>query len=54
MKPQKYLLKKYNSKVPETIEELITLPGVGHKTASVVINQTMAIQLSRSTPIFID
>ena len=33
------LIKKYNSKVPQTIEELVTLPGVGHKTASVVINQ---------------
>ena len=35
----KILIEKYNSKVPKTIEELITLPGVGHKTASVVINQ---------------
>ena len=35
----KILIEKYNSKVPKTIEELITLPGVGHKTASVVVNQ---------------
>ena len=35
----KILIEKYNSKVPETIEELVTLPGVGHKTASVVVNQ---------------
>ena len=35
----KILIEKYNSKVPQTIEELVTLPGVGHKTASVVINQ---------------
>ena len=35
----KILIEKYDSKVPKTIEELITLPGVGHKTASVVVNQ---------------
>ena len=35
----KILVEKYNSKVPQKIEELITLPGVGHKTASVVVNQ---------------
>tara|TARA_Y100000816_G_C25865491_1_gene451775 strand:+ start:63 stop:716 length:654 start_codon:yes stop_codon:yes gene_type:complete len=35
----KILVEKYNSKVPQNIEELITLPGVGHKTASVVVNQ---------------
>jgi endonuclease-3 len=33
------LIKKFNSKVPQSIEELVTLPGVGHKTASVVLNQ---------------
>ena len=35
----KILIEKYNSKLPQKIEELITLPGVGHKTASVVVNQ---------------
>ena len=35
----KILSEKYNSKVPQTIEELVTLPGVGHKTASVVVSQ---------------
>ena len=35
----KILIEKYNSKVPQTIEELNTLPGVGHKTASVVVSQ---------------
>ena len=35
----KILIEKYNSKVPQTIEELVTLPGVGHKTASVVVSQ---------------
>lgn len=33
------LLKKHNSVVPQTYEELEELPGVGHKTASVVMSQ---------------
>ncbi len=33
------LLKEYNGKVPKTFEELEKLPGVGHKTASVVMSQ---------------
>jgi len=35
----KQLIEKHNSKVPETFEELEKLPGVGHKTASVVMSQ---------------
>jgi endonuclease-3 len=35
----KILVKKYNGKVPKTFEELEELPGVGHKTASVVMSQ---------------
>jgi endonuclease III len=35
----KILVEKYNSKVPKTYEELESLPGVGHKTASVVMSQ---------------
>ena len=35
----KQVLKKYNGKVPKTFEELEKLPGVGHKTASVVMSQ---------------
>jgi len=35
----KKLIEKHNSKVPETFEELEQLPGVGHKTASVVMSQ---------------
>ncbi len=35
----KILLEKYNGKVPKTFEELEELPGVGHKTASVVMVQ---------------
>ena len=33
------LVEKYKSKVPNTYEELEQLPGVGHKTASVVMSQ---------------
>lgn len=37
------LVNKYNGKVPESLEELEALPGVGHKTASVVANQAFGI-----------
>ena len=33
----KILVKEYNSKVPESIEKLIKLPGVGRKTANVFL-----------------
>lgn len=33
------LLEKHNGEVPESFEELEELPGVGHKTASVVMSQ---------------
>ena len=35
----KILLKKHGGKVPKNFEELEKLPGVGHKTASVVMSQ---------------
>ena len=35
----KTLVEKYDGKVPQTFEELEELPGVGHKTASVVMAQ---------------
>ena len=35
----KILLKKHSGKVPQSFEELEKLPGVGHKTASVVMSQ---------------
>tara|TARA_B100001027_G_scaffold54859_1_gene36831 strand:+ start:3591 stop:4244 length:654 start_codon:yes stop_codon:yes gene_type:complete len=35
----KTLVEKYKGKVPKTYEELEQLPGVGHKTASVVMSQ---------------
>ena len=35
----KQLIEKHGGKVPETFDELEKLPGVGHKTASVVMSQ---------------
>ena len=35
----KTLVEKYKGKVPKTYDELEQLPGVGHKTASVVMSQ---------------
>ena len=35
----KKVLEEHNGKVPKTFEELEKLPGVGHKTASVVMSQ---------------
>ena len=35
----KTLVEKYNGRVPKTFEQLEELPGVGHKTASVVMSQ---------------
>ena len=35
----KQLIEKHKGKVPKTFEELEKLPGVGHKTASVVMSQ---------------
>ena len=35
----KQLIEKHNGKVPKTFGELEALPGVGHKTASVVMSQ---------------
>ena len=35
----KILVKKFNGNVPESFEELEKLPGVGHKTASVIMSQ---------------
>ena len=37
------IIKKYNNKVPNSYEDLESLPGVGHKTASVVMSQVFKI-----------
>ena len=39
----KMLLAEHNGKVPKNFEELEKLPGVGHKTASVVMSQGFGI-----------
>ena len=39
----KQLIEKHNGKVPKTFEKLEKLPGVGHKTASVVMAQGFGI-----------
>ena len=39
----KQLLERYDGKVPKSFEELERLPGVGHKTASVVMSQGFGI-----------
>ena len=37
------LIEKYNSEVPAQMEELLTLPGVGRKTANLVLNEAFNI-----------
>jgi endonuclease III len=39
----KILIEKYNGEVPNTFEALESLPGVGHKTASVVMTQCFGL-----------
>jgi endonuclease III len=37
------LVERHGGQVPRTLEELEALPGVGHKTASVVLNQAFGL-----------
>ena len=37
------LIKKFNGKVPDNFKDLEALPGVGHKTASVVMSQGFGV-----------
>jgi len=37
------LVKKYNGIVPETLEELVKLPGIGRKTANVVLGAAFGV-----------
>lgn len=39
----KILIEKFNGNVPDNFEDLESLPGVGHKTASVVMSQAFNI-----------
>ena len=50
----KILINNHNGKVPKTFEELEKLPGVGHKTASVVMSQGFGHPAFAIDTIFID
>ena len=50
----KQLIEKHNAKVPGNFEDLEKLPGVEHKTASVVMSQGLVIQHFQLILIFID
>lgn len=39
----KMIVEKYNGEVPKTMEELISLPGVGRKTANIVLARAFGI-----------
>ena len=39
----KIIIKNFNSKVPGTMEELITLPGVARKTANIILSSAYGI-----------
>lgn len=39
VKTARQLISRYNGKVPNTLEELITLPGVGRKTANLTLSE---------------
>ena len=39
----KIIFDKYNNNVPNSFEELESLPGVGHKTASVIMSQVFGV-----------
>lgn len=39
----KILIEKYNSKIPSNMEELLQLPGIGRKTANVILQELYQI-----------
>ncbi len=42
-KTAKILIEKFNGNVPQTMEELITLPGVARKTANIVLSSAFGV-----------
>jgi endonuclease-3 len=42
-KTAKMILEKFNGKVPQTMEELVTLPGVARKTANIVLSSAFGV-----------
>lgn len=43
IKTSQKILSEYDGRVPESLEELITLPGVGRKTANVVLSNAFGV-----------
>ncbi len=43
IKTAKMILEEFNGKVPQTMEELVTLPGVARKTANIVLSSAFGI-----------
>lgn len=43
LESSRILLEEYDGQVPETIEELMLLPGVGRKTANVVVSNAFGV-----------
>ena len=43
IKTSKMIMEKYDGKVPDSFDDLISLPGVGRKTANVVLNNAFNI-----------
>ena len=39
IKASQYIIQNYNEKIPNTIEQLIQIPGVGRKTANLVLSE---------------
>jgi len=48
----KVLLEKHKGKIPRTLAELVKLPGVGRKTANVVLGAAFGIQELLSIPMW--
>ena len=46
------LVEVYGGKVPRTVEELVTLPGVGRKTANVVVSNAYHTSIKELYPTF--
>ncbi len=43
MAAARLILERYNGEVPDTMEELVTLPGVGRKTANIVLSRGFGV-----------
>ena len=50
LKLSQALVERYDGEVPPRLEDLVTLPGVGRKTANVVLGNAFGVPGSPSTP----